>query len=607
MAINNPYIPGDPYSYDLKWLVAKVKEILAQLGTLDEAIETKIFEGFLEHSVVQFKTVPEMLAANIKDGSIVLTLGYHEAGDQGGLFYLVKDFNPSQCALDYFLTLDNNRQIAIPVIVTPYVTPQMFGAKADNMTDCSDAFNKAIENGNITMIIPEGDYVLEAPVAVKSNTRIINQGIIYDKWAPTLTTKTGLFDAVNASDITITGMNILGTGAGGIGVFIPNKELFSFNNCDNIKVSDCNITETNADFAVRFNKCRNCIAEKNFIDGYSYSALASLNACHNVRFENNTVMNCKNFNVSNTYPIMLSGFEEPLSVGAEMPSDLYAINNYVYNKTPYWDCIDAHGGDNIVITGNICNNAFFGINAITDAARHFYASNVTISNNIVYCAETVTARDVAAYGISVGGDNITVSNNIIKNAGKGSNSSSGMGGGGIYASRCTNARIFGNNILNTFGTGMVISGTRTDNLFIYDNTIDTVKTTVTNLNGNGISFTNDQYGDVQIKNNIFKNCQFKYWRVGVLINRDSNLPEHIIFIDNKYDDMNITVSDFQRHDLDLCIPDYSNALPIGSPKLGNKGDIIKHISPTTGQPLGWICTQSFDGTNSAVWVALPSL
>ena len=81
--LNNPYVPGDPYSYDLKWLVAKVKEILAQLGTLDEAIETKIFEGFLEHSVVQFKTVPEMLAADITDGSIVLTLGYHEAGDQG--------------------------------------------------------------------------------------------------------------------------------------------------------------------------------------------------------------------------------------------------------------------------------------------------------------------------------------------------------------------------------------------------------------------------------------------------------------------------------------------------------------------------------------------
>lgn len=158
--LNNPYVPGDPYSYDLKWLVAKVKEILAQLGTLDEAIETKIFEGFLEHSIVQFKTVAEMLAADIKDGSIVLTLGYHEAGDLGGLFYLVKDFNPSQCALDYFLTLDNNSQIAIPIIVTPYVTPEMFGAYGDGSTDDGKAIQNAIDTG-IPVLMANNDYAIE--------------------------------------------------------------------------------------------------------------------------------------------------------------------------------------------------------------------------------------------------------------------------------------------------------------------------------------------------------------------------------------------------------------------------------------------------------------
>ena len=142
--LNNPYVPGDPYSYDLKWLVAKVKEILAELGTLDEAIEAKIFEGFLEHSIVQFKTVAEMLAADIKDGSIVLTLGYHEEGDQGALFYLIKDFNPGQCSLDYFLTMDNNAQIAIPVVVTPYVTPEMFGAYGNAAADDTEALEKAL-------------------------------------------------------------------------------------------------------------------------------------------------------------------------------------------------------------------------------------------------------------------------------------------------------------------------------------------------------------------------------------------------------------------------------------------------------------------------------
>lgn len=174
MAINNPYIPGDPYSYDLKWLVAKVKEILAQLGTLDEAIEAKIFEGFLEHSIVQFKTVPEMLAADITDGSIVLTLGYHEAGDHGGLFYLVKDFNPSQCALDYFLTLDNNKQIAIPVIVTPYVTPEMFGAYGDNTNDDSDSFEAALKYPAV--ILSDKSYKIGRQITTTSPVHLSGVG-----------------------------------------------------------------------------------------------------------------------------------------------------------------------------------------------------------------------------------------------------------------------------------------------------------------------------------------------------------------------------------------------------------------------------------------------
>ena len=166
MAINNPYVPGDPYSYDLKWLVAKVKEILQQLGTLNEAIEKKIFDGFLEHSIVQFHNVADMLAADMKDGSIVLTLGYYEPGDYGALFYLIKDFNPGQCSLSYFLTMDNNSQIAIPLFVYPYVTPEMFGAKGDGTTDDRVAIQMAIDFGqNVILTKTYGVGLIDRPDA----------------------------------------------------------------------------------------------------------------------------------------------------------------------------------------------------------------------------------------------------------------------------------------------------------------------------------------------------------------------------------------------------------------------------------------------------------
>lgn len=215
--LNNPYVPGDPYSYDLKWLVAKVKEILSQLGTLDEAIEEKIFEGFLEHSIVQFKTVPEMLAADITDGSIVLTLGYHEEGDQGGLFYLVKDFNPDQCSLDYFLTLDNNKQIAIPVIVTPYVTPEMFGAYGDGETVTSEAlqrsFDYAIDHSMDVSL--NNEYLIDTSIQVKgvrntyqgSGSKIIGNGYAKIKASAAMAS---MLELVPYTDTTAYGVKISG-------------------------------------------------------------------------------------------------------------------------------------------------------------------------------------------------------------------------------------------------------------------------------------------------------------------------------------------------------------------------------------------------------------
>ena len=42
MAINNPLVPGDPFSYDLKWLVAKLKEVNGNIQALADQLETSI-------------------------------------------------------------------------------------------------------------------------------------------------------------------------------------------------------------------------------------------------------------------------------------------------------------------------------------------------------------------------------------------------------------------------------------------------------------------------------------------------------------------------------------------------------------------------------------
>lgn len=40
MAINNPYVPGDPYSYDLKWIVAKLKTLVSCNDSAQAAAES---------------------------------------------------------------------------------------------------------------------------------------------------------------------------------------------------------------------------------------------------------------------------------------------------------------------------------------------------------------------------------------------------------------------------------------------------------------------------------------------------------------------------------------------------------------------------------------
>lgn len=43
--LNNPIIPGDPYSYDLKWLVDVTKDLQTRINSLDEAVQSAVEEA----------------------------------------------------------------------------------------------------------------------------------------------------------------------------------------------------------------------------------------------------------------------------------------------------------------------------------------------------------------------------------------------------------------------------------------------------------------------------------------------------------------------------------------------------------------------------------
>ena len=570
--LNNPLIPGDPYSYDLNWLVAKVNEILAQLGTLDEAIEKKIFEGFLEHSVVQFKTVAEMLAADITDGSIVLTLGYHEAGDLGSLFYLVKDFNPSQCALDYFLTMDNNAQIAIPVIVTPYVTPEMFGAYGDGATDDSDPIRNAFNYG---VVVLKKDYVVSTSIPLKADQTVLSSG--------TITLTSNASDIFTASDID--NFKWVGGTVKSNGTDTPSNRIFTFDRCENIHIEDVNIHDIPFTWAIRFNAVKNSKIVKNTIEHYSYGGIGLLNGCDDILIDGNSVKYLDVPGDGNGYPIMLSGGE---TATFNVCANIVCVNNYIENTMVRWEGIDAHGGKNITISNNIVKGCRMGISAFNEKGNYPYdMDNLIVSNNTCISPDS---SDLYGYGITVGGNNIVVSGNIIKDFDTTPLSS------GIYSRYGSNV-IIQDNTVKSCACGLTLS----DNI-------------------NGVT------GPTVIRNNIFDTCGRRTQTNDSSTMRVLDTQLQTIITDNliiKADGVfrastAALAGSYVRYERNIIsdainpsfggnneiITDRRSTAPSNAnTKMGLLGDIVSLETPRSGNAFAWICTSPWDGT-SATWTPL---
>ena len=107
-----------------------------------------------------------------------------------------------------------------------------YGAVADGVTDCSDAFIKAIENGENLISVPFGNYILTKPLVLSSNLKIqLHPGasLVFD-----LDTEGAVISAKGCCSVIITGGNFVSTGS--------SDAFFGFEDVSCIKISDCNIS-----------------------------------------------------------------------------------------------------------------------------------------------------------------------------------------------------------------------------------------------------------------------------------------------------------------------------------------------------------------------------
>lgn len=142
MAINNPLVPGDPFSYDLKWLVRKTKTIASQLDGIMEDLPTD------EHIQELVQTlVDQLISSGLISSEVIKTL----------YVYNVKDY----------------------------------GAEGDGQTDdyaaIMAAYADAVENAGI-LYFPPGDYLTTRSLVFSDPCDVSMEGYInYKLYGPAVT------------------------------------------------------------------------------------------------------------------------------------------------------------------------------------------------------------------------------------------------------------------------------------------------------------------------------------------------------------------------------------------------------------------------------------
>lgn len=337
---NNPYIAGDPYSYDLKWIVTQIKAHSEALANLDTRIAAAVMAALDQHDPIYFENADALIYSGIKTPALAYIEGYYTAGDGGANLYITtSDYNDIISA-PFYITLDGANRWALPIILTPYVTPEMFGAKGDGTTDDSAAFTQALKNA--VVYLGAKTYKVNSANISASAKIIKGAGTL----ATIISTDASAFTVDNNNfDLTISNLRINGSGAGSaiVGRFY------------NFKINSVRISgfakglEITTSSWSGFNK---------FGDVFIDYCTIGIDVATSTGFNNNSFDNCafqhcttgfKGYNI-NALSFINCDFEGNTTALNISTSDALTITSaYIEENTKFIEIVDAFYNSNITV------------------------------------------------------------------------------------------------------------------------------------------------------------------------------------------------------------------------------------------------------------------
>ena len=275
----------------LKTLVANKLDEWLQDGTLASLINNALLH------VTTYDTVVEMLThTGLENGSKIYCAGADTVNDGNGGHFRIRARLSTDTIDNYNLYLiDGGVKVAerITDISINYVTPEMFGAIGDGITDDTAAINRALENSENKILYFTKTYLIDGAVTtdvidnhglkVRSNTviRFIGGSKIIQK--PSNASESHIFILLGCENVDISGGCIEGdylthtTESGTTDEWCHGIEVIS---SKNIHIHDMTI--------------KNCYGDGIYIgqSGTRVSSIPADNHCRNVTLENIIIDKC---------------------------------------------------------------------------------------------------------------------------------------------------------------------------------------------------------------------------------------------------------------------------------------------------------------------------